>query len=682
MKRIGLPIALWLASGAVLSAFTSRIADWFVMTDELLYERLALSVDRLHTPIPHVHGVAVGSINQLYPLLLAPVFASGTVADGLHRAHVLNAFVITSAAVPAYLLALRVTRDARASALASLLTVIVPWIVLSSFLLTEVAAYPAFVWALVAFHVTLTAPSPRNDALAAIALVVAVVARTQFVVLAVALPVAILLGGRWRAHRVLAAVYAAGLVLALVVAVSGHSPLGTYGSTTSGNPLPPSVVPAFFSHLAAVAIGMGLLPFVLGGAWLLRREPFALLAGTTIVLLTLEVSSYDERFGGGIVRDRYAFYVVPLFAIAFAAALAGPERPSWRLAVPVVVLTIGVLNASLPVFEKLNVDTPVSILDGYLQRELGGLSGARTVLIVAGLLAAALAVEATLLLGRFAAVALAVCALVLASGETAYAFVRLVRTNGTAGRPLTDDPSGILSWIDRAVGAGANVTLVPFPVNAGEFASNEAYWWDAEFWNESATAVAGVPGEFEWTPTTFPKLALRFDRTGRANATRGGLVLQAVGDTRFHLAGTVVTNNRNAFLVQPEQPWRADWSAAGLYDDGWTRPGAVARVRVYPYPGQQRSVLRQVTVSAFNPEGVDERKLTLGGKSTLVRSDEASVTTNVCVPRDRAGELAVRVDGESSIPSDPSSVQSANTPRTGGVLISRIYLSGQNGGAC
>src|SRR3954470_21470317 len=111
MKRWGPPIALWLVSGAVLSAFTSRVVDWFVMTDELLYERLALSVDRLHSPVPHVHGVVVGSINQLYPLLLAPIFASRPVAQSLQLAHVLNAFVMVSAAVPAYLLARRVTRS-------------------------------------------------------------------------------------------------------------------------------------------------------------------------------------------------------------------------------------------------------------------------------------------------------------------------------------------------------------------------------------------------------------------------------------------------------------------------------------------------------------------------------------------------------------------------------------------
>src|SRR5436305_9613024 len=205
MRLLGPPLALWLVCAAIVGAVTGRVADWFVMTDELLYERLALSVDRLHSPVPHVHGVVVGSINQLYPLLLASVFASRSVEQGLHFAHVLNALVMVSAAIPAYLLTLRIARNVWASSLAALLTVAVPWIVLSSFLLTEVAAYPAFVWALLAFHVALTNPTPRNDAFAALALVVAIAARTQLVVLALALPIAIVLVGRPRAHRVLGA---------------------------------------------------------------------------------------------------------------------------------------------------------------------------------------------------------------------------------------------------------------------------------------------------------------------------------------------------------------------------------------------------------------------------------------------------------------------------------------------
>jgi hypothetical protein len=668
--------------GAALAWITSQVADWFVMTDELLYERLALSVDRLHSPIPRVHGVVIANLNQLYPVLLAPVFATGTVADGLHRAHVLNAFVISSAAIPAYVLALRVTRNVWASTLAAALTVAVPWLVLASFLLTEVAAYPAFLWAVLAFHVTLTKPAPRNDVLAALALVLAIVARTQFVVLAVALPIAILLAGRRREHRVLAAFYALGIVVALVAIATGHNVLGTYGATASGNPLPPAVVPAFFSHLAVVGLGLGLLPFVVGGAWLIRREPFAVLATATIVLLTVEVASYDVRFGGGLVRDRYLFYVAPLFAIAFAAALTSWERPRWSLAVPLGVLVVGLVAAPLPVFDKLNVDTPVSIVDGYLRRELGGLNGARAFLVVVAALACVLVLEAHALLRRSAVVVLAACSLLLVTAETAYALERLFRLDGTAGRPLTSDPSSELAWLDRAVGRGGEVTLIPFPTVAGEYWSNAAYWWDLEFWNVSADRAAGIAGEFEWTPSTFPKLDLAFDGAGHASASLPGDALQAVGDTRFHLAGNVLTNNRGVFLVEPERPWRADWSTTGLYDDGWTRPGVVAHIHVYPYPGQDRRVLRAVTVSAFAPAGVTTRTLQVGQSSATAGGNEVSADATVCVAPNAAGDLPVTVEGASTIYGDPRTDATFAKTREAGVQISRIYLSGQIGADC
>ncbi|MFL5955406.1 MAG: hypothetical protein ACJ76I_15000 [Gaiellaceae bacterium] len=656
------------------------MADWFVMTDELLYERLALSVVRLHTPIPHVHGVTIGNINQLYPLVLAPFFASGTVAHGLHAAHVANAFVMTVAAVPAYLLALRVTRNVWASSVAAMLTAVVPWVVLSSFLLTEVVAYPVFVLALLAFHVAVTEPSPRHDALAALALGLAITARTQFAVLVLVL--AVVAAKRWREHRVLLGVYATCALIALVVVATGHSVLGTYAAAASGNLAPAALVPAFFSHLAAIALGLGLVPFVVGGAWLLRRDPFARLALATVVLLTLEVASYDLRFTGDFVNDRYLFYLAPLFAIAFGAALASWERPRWTIAVPVCVLAVGFAVSPLPVFEKLNVDTPVAIVDGYLRRELGGLAGARIFLVVAAVIAAALVVEARVLLGRGAAVALAVLALLLTAAETGYAFERLFRVDGTSGRALTADPSGQLAWVDRARGRDADVTIVPSPVVSGDYWSSAAYWWDAEFWNVSVTRSAGIPGEFEWTPSTFPKLALTFDSLGRSSVSPPGGVVQAVGDTRFHLAGTVVTNNRGVFLVDPERPWRADWTTDGLYDDGWTKPGETAHIRVYAYPGQNRAVTRSLTVSAFAPSGVTSRAISVGPAQATAGSNEVTVEATVCVPPNGSAAVPVAATGTSTIYPDPKTIVTFGQARDAGVQISRIYLSGAIGADC
>src|SRR5437762_13130129 len=93
-------LGLWLGAAIALQLLTTRVADWFVMTDELLYERLAISVARGHSPLPRVHAALVPNVDQLYPLLLAPVFGDGLVPDSVHAAHLLNAFVVCSACIP------------------------------------------------------------------------------------------------------------------------------------------------------------------------------------------------------------------------------------------------------------------------------------------------------------------------------------------------------------------------------------------------------------------------------------------------------------------------------------------------------------------------------------------------------------------------------------------------------
>src|SRR5919109_1612747 len=183
--------AMWLTLAGVLAVLTSRVTDWYVMTDELFYERLAISVAHGGSPLPRVHGELIGNINQLYPLLLAPLFHGTLVPQALEHAHILNAFVMSSASIPTFLLARRVTRSVRLSYAVAFLSICLPWITLSSFLMTEVVAYPAFMWAVVAVHHAIASRTPRADALMVVAIGVAVLARTQFAILVVALPVAL-----------------------------------------------------------------------------------------------------------------------------------------------------------------------------------------------------------------------------------------------------------------------------------------------------------------------------------------------------------------------------------------------------------------------------------------------------------------------------------------------------------
>src|SRR3954452_14473546 len=174
---------LFCGIAAVLGVTVAHAHDWFVMTDELLYERLAINAAHTFSPLPAIHGQAVGNMNQLYPLLIAPIFGHGNVAASLTQAHILNAILMASTAVPVFALA-RELQGSRGWALfAAGVSVAGPWMVLSSFLLTEVAAYPTFVWAVWAIERAVARPGRRGDALALALIALATSARVQLVVL-------------------------------------------------------------------------------------------------------------------------------------------------------------------------------------------------------------------------------------------------------------------------------------------------------------------------------------------------------------------------------------------------------------------------------------------------------------------------------------------------------------------
>src|SRR5262249_41599229 len=229
----------------------------------------------------------------------APAFGDRLVPHSLHAAHLLNAFVISSACIPAYLLARRVTGRALAAWFVALATILVPWLVLSAFLLTEVAAYPAFLWAVFVLQLASDEPSARDDVLALLGIALAVLARAQFVVLLAVLPVMLLvLEGRaaFVRHRVLVLAYAVLAAGAVVLLATGHiaSALGTYGSTVRGNLLPTGSGRSFVEHTAVVALGLGILPFVVGVAWLpanaAARETFAVVGTAALAELLRDVT--------------------------------------------------------------------------------------------------------------------------------------------------------------------------------------------------------------------------------------------------------------------------------------------------------------------------------------------------------------------------------------------------------
>ena len=694
-------VCLWAGLAFGLQAITTRVVDWYYMTDELLYERLAVSIARSGSPLPYLHGRLVPVFEQLYPLLIAPAYRHGLVPDDLHQAHAINAWVMSSAAIPAFMLARRVTGTLWTSLLVALLTVFVPWIVYASFLLTEAAAYPAFLWAMLALHATTARPSRRNDVLALLGIALAVAARTQFVALLLVVPAVLALHDRRAAldrHRVLAWAYAALAVLLGTLVATGHiaSTLGIYGETVHGRVLPSGIGRALLDHVAVLALGFAILPFIVGIAWLLatlvrphergETEAFAAVALVTTLLVVLEGALFDVRYSGGVVRDRYLFYAGPLVLIAFFRALGDPRRLRWSLLAPAVAVVAGFAVVPVPDYGRLDVGSPVAVVIVYLWTSLHSVVGTRIFLAVAAGILTLLYVQGTILLRRsHLAAVLVVLTVVALPAETTYAFLQLLRHNGTAGRPVTVQQGGVFDWVDRTVGTRASVTMVPYPTLQTDVGASVAFWWDLEFWNTAVVRDAHYPGEFEGTPSTFPKVYLRFDdRTGLANLSPTRYIAENAKETRFRVSGTAVSLTRDTLLIDAERPWRTDWLTFGFTYDGWTKAGRTATIRVFSFPHQQGARMRSLGVGVQAPfaptmvnrepfevvSNVDDWKGVANGVDRVERS------VSVCVPA--GGSADVRVGTyDRAYDSYADGID-----RRVGVLLTEIALADEVGPPC
>ena len=712
MRRLELPLLLlWAALASILSVLAGSVRDWNAMSDELVYERLAISVWQLHSPLPHLHGQVVRSLAQLYPLLISPWFAHGYVPGDLVHAHIFDAWLMSSACIPAFLLARRVTGRRWVAYLLALVTVCTPWIVYVTTLLTEVAAFPAFIWAILGMHHAATRPSVRNDLLAVLGVALAFFARTQFVGLIAVLPAALIvyhasrreLRAALRSHRLLVAVYVVIAVAALALHLSGRrlTSLSVYGNLNPGL-FPPGWEGSVTGHLADLAFGLGILPLVVGLAWLGANvarpaaaeglHAFACIAAAATAVIVLEISAWDLG-PGTFVIDRFLFYLAPLLLLAFLCALLDARAPRWSLLLPAALVSWGFARHLQRDFLwsgqfPLSTDSPIALPYKWFADLGGGTSGASAILVGLTLGTAAAFALASLLARR--ALVTAVLATVVAVGfpiDTAYAFAKLFSRDGHAVRPLTKSESGTLDWLDRAVGTSARVTEVPYAVSTARLVTLKS-WRDLEFWNKSVRyAVHYPPGAYADAVIWFPNNELTFDpRTGAGSRSLTPYVVQSVGETRFRISGTVRIQNTDVMLIQAAMPWRTDWLTSGLDADGWTRPHTPAHIHVFAAPGQRGAVKRTLTVQVRAPVDAADRAFEIGWRQGTIRAmanDRHSSIEQIalCVPP--RGYADVRVTSPTS--SDVGPDQSVLEPlpqRQGGVLVADISLSDEIGASC
>ena len=620
-------------SALALGIYTTRVTEWLVMTDEMQYVKLGLGITHGDL-LPTLRGERYYAYNQLYPALIAPLLAVLDMPSAFRAIHVLNGLLFASAAIPAFLLGRGLGLGRVPSYLLAALTVAVPWTALSIMVMTENAAYPAFVWALLAMQRAIAEPSPRRDLLAFAAIALAALARTQFLLLAGIFPAAVVahqiayrlaarrrgdgpeapppLRAALRGHAVLIAGGAAGaLLLAVLLAAGKLSVLvGSYAATIDeGSLLPPGSLHAAQVHLALITVGLGVVPVALGTAWALTtlvrplsrsQHALATLAIVLVPILALQVASFNLRFASGATQTRYLFYVAPLFLAGAVAVLCNGRRywlPAVAASVAVFML-VGLgsyLDVTGPFFSAPETAF-YKFLDGrsyLLGQNVGRAWRGSDVVPVAGLLACLL--TCGLLRVARAPVALALVGLGLLAGlgyETRYVLIQMVHTPNGA-RVVSGTSTDGRDWVDRATPGEPQVASLPLPLNAfGGRPEDRGYfqqqlWWDVEFWNKTVDRTYTYAENERFT--VFHTLPLRVDAaTGRVAAADQRPYLVTSGSfLGFGLAGDELARDPtgSAVLLRARRPYRAAWTAGGLAGEGWTGAGP-ARLRLYPDGGR------------------------------------------------------------------------------------------------
>lgn len=529
---VSFAIRAWLSLGAV--------SPW-VLPDELVYSDLARSL--AEGGRPSVRGVPVFGWGEVYPTLVAPVWA--LVDDryvAYHVALVVNAFVMSLAAVPAYFLA-RLVVARRSALLVAACTVLVPSLSYTGALLTENAFYPLFLLSLLAVARAVRRPTLGAQALALLAIGALTFTRIQAAALLAGYAGAVVTYGLTSASGRLgylrrfvpsALVGLAAAPAPFVVSVGrGEGVFGWLGQRSGTfDEFRIAEVPRWFAFLGIglvlyVAVIPAAATAIVAATGLSRRaaEPLRLFAAVSLptfaaVLLGMAcVSASFDVDGIGNLNERYVFYLVPLTFVGLALWIEqGLPRPRpWAL---VTVACACVLPVLLPI-DRLDYNAGLQALALLPWGELSESSVGIALLVGACTLALGttwlcVGHRSTWLLWALVGTWLAALGLFAVESNSVSATRTAASFEGKAA-----------TWVDDALPPGAEVTVVWDENRARKGLPDSFYFWlmVTEFFNEAVGDVyrLGPPTFYEVFLPTIPASI----GPGRVLVDRHGLPVRA-----------------------------------------------------------------------------------------------------------------------------------------------------------
>jgi hypothetical protein len=625
------------------SAIGRTVAAWQRATpiyfpDEYIYSEVGRSIAEHGRPL--VRGTSAHFPALLQPLLTAPAWFFDDVATSFRTIQLMNAVVMSLAAVAVFWLARRLGTGPWFSVALAAFTVAIPDMFYAGWILADPFAYPLVLAAVAAATATLDKPTSRAQ-LAFVAFAgLATFARVQYIVLPACFVAALVVIGvrerRFkqvlREQRLVLSLLALGVVSILVA--GPKSILGYYDSVTDLGLSPWPILRWMGSDgmLLLYSSGWVLVPGAVIGLSLALWKPrsraefgFAVFGGLLTLALVFEAALYAAN-GADRIQERYFFAVLPLLALLFVlyAARGFPYRLPYAL---VAGVAVGV-SARLPLSGFAAADgksnSPLLYAVGLLEQRLGdvGLASLSIALAVAALSVVAVLVivlrprsGAPVLLG------LAIAAGTIASvAATSYG-------NRVAGSVheniLWPDPS----YVDRA--NLGSVALLETPWNDRGLATEQL------FWNRSLDRLLLLPDAPP--PDAFGAEQTTIGEDGAilvgGKPFTGPLLVDAYSATTEFRGADQVTRTRIYRLLRPTGTPRLSLYVSSRFYDGWLGPAG--KIQLWAEKGERLAGRLSFTLSL--PPDLPPTTMRLdtpdASRSVDVGAGEAvTVTLPVCAP--------------------------------------------------
>lgn len=614
------------ASTAIRAAAATAHVGPTLYPDEYIYTALARSIGTTGKPLIRGHVAHFPAL--LEPLLAAPLWALAPVRVAYHLTQIENAFFMSLAAVPVYLLARRLDFGATYSLVCAAFALAVPDLAFAGYTTADPLAYPLALAGLYCAVVALQQPTRRRQLVFLLFAGLATFARVEYVVLVPAFVGAALVTRRaqaFKTHRATFGVIGAGAAVAF--AVGPARVLGYYKQVLHLH-VSASLVGWIGSDLFLLAVtgGMVLVPGALVGlakARGPRDAAFSSMAGLYTLALLIAAGLYASN-GSDRFQERYLFTLLPLIPLAFGLYVR-QGRPTPR-AVAILSALLFVASVRLPLSHYSlgagSFDSPLLWAVERLEVLVGTGSGS---LLFAAYLGIGAVIATAVAFGFRVRLAMATTlAFLVATSVLATSF----DVNDTKSRT----PPGNPTWIDDS-GIG-DVTAVGTPLEPGYALTNELYWNHA-LHRELVLQYAQPSDAFSVGHARIASDGTLLD--GNKAVRSAVLFGQPPQTARFQDARLV--SQTAAFAL-----WRPLRGAArlalleqGRYADGWLTPAGT--ITLWPKPG--RLLQGVLTFQVSLPDGAPSRVFALGKVRHVVRPGR-SVTFRLCIRANGRSETVFR----------------------------------------